>query len=131
MSPENCTVLREESGSGSVEEISTVAAFVVAGAGVYVAKHGNRSISSKCGSADLLEAWGIRLDLPPAATARHPRGGHWIPLRPDGPHRHEACPPGARRSENAHRLQSARAFDQSLRRHGAAHRGAPRSTPPN
>lgn len=56
-------------GSGSFN-ISTTASFVIAATGVAIAKHGNRAVTSRCGSADLLEGLGVAVELTPAQVAR-------------------------------------------------------------
>ena len=96
---DNCGTGGDKSGSFN---ISTTVSLLLAGTGCYVAKHGNRSITSKSGSADMLEALGIRLDLTPEKQVRmleetgfafifavnhHPAMKFVMPIRKSIPHR--------------------------------------------
>ena len=105
-------------GDGShTFNISTCAMFVAAAAGAKVSKHGGRSVSSKCGSADVMESLGININLSPEAIARASREvGRRLHVRAQPPSGDEKRGAGAQGTGHQDHLQHPRAADQPGRR---------------
>ena len=129
-------------GSHSVN-ISTASAFVIAGAGVPVAKHGNRGLSSQTGAADVLTALGVKIDIAPEAIghcirtagvgfmfapAHHPAMRHVGPTRARDRHAHDLQPagaalqPGRRQAADGRRVRARMGRAAGPDAEGAGHR---------
>ena len=103
--------------------ISTTAAFVVSAAGLTVAKHGNRAVSSSCGSADVLEALGVNIEVGPEIVEECVQQiGIGFLFAAKTPWGHEVRHRAAARDRHPDRLQHARSLDQSGRCYGPVDR---------
>ena len=93
--------------------VSTTSALVAAGSGITIAKHGNRSVTSKCGSADVLEAVGVNLAAPPTVVqSAIEQVGIGFMFAPSVPSSNEKRSRPTKRDRHKDRLQHTRSLDK-------------------